>query len=47
MLGEKLKIILVLSNQALCSMFIDIDIDEVQTEPVVEAEPFMMELPFR
>ena len=50
MFGEKIKLILLLTfwvNQTLCSNFINVEIDEVQTEMVEEPEPFVLELPSR
>ena len=50
MFGEKIKLILLLTfwvSQASGSNFINVEIDEVQTEIVEEPEPFVLELPFR
>ena len=50
---EKLKLVFILCNPVLCidvnkkSKFINIDIDDEQTEPMKDPQPFFLELPFR
>ena len=47
MFKEKLKFIFVLCSHVICTEFINIDIDDEQTEQVKEPEPFHLDLPFR
>ena len=50
---EKFKLIFIFCNPVLCndvykkSKFINIDIDDEQTEPMKDPQPFFLELPFR
>ena len=50
---EKLKFIFIFCNHVLCidvykkSTFINIDIDDEQTEPMKDPQPFFLDLPFR
>ena len=50
---EKLKLIFTFCSHVFCndvhtkSTFINIDIDDEQTEPVKDPQPFLLNLPFR
>ena len=45
---EKLKIIFIFCSYVLCNdVHINIDIDDEQTEPVKDPQPFLLNLPFR
>ena len=44
---EKLNLIFIFCSHVLCNDLINIDIDDEQTEPVKDPEPFLLNLPFR